>query len=62
VIEHPIAKAVECLYTWQSKLAKTGSTCFKAHIDMLILQTLQWGPLHGLAIAQTIRDECPKIS
>jgi PadR family transcriptional regulator PadR len=24
-------------------------------LDMLILQTLQWGPRHGLAIAQTIR-------
>jgi len=24
-------------------------------LDMLILQTLQWGPQHGYAIAQTIR-------
>jgi PadR family transcriptional regulator PadR len=24
-------------------------------LDMLILQILQWGPRHGLAIAQTIR-------
>src|SRR5262245_30105380 len=24
-------------------------------LDMLILQILQWGPQHGLAIAQTIR-------
>ena len=26
-------------------------------LDMLILQILQWGPLHGLAIAQTIRHK-----
>jgi PadR family transcriptional regulator PadR len=26
-------------------------------LDMLILQILQWGPLHGLAIAQTIRTK-----
>src|SRR5215510_15149224 len=33
-------------------------------LDMLILQILQWGPLHGLAIAQMIRtrsDELLKI-
>jgi PadR family transcriptional regulator, regulatory protein PadR len=24
-------------------------------LDMLVLQTLQWGPQHGYAIAQTIR-------
>ena len=26
-------------------------------LDMLILQTLQWGPQHGYAIGQTIRAE-----
>ena len=26
-------------------------------LDMLILQTLQWGPTHGYAIGQTIRTE-----
>ena len=26
-------------------------------LDMLILQILQWGPMHGLAIAQTIRTK-----
>ena len=26
-------------------------------LDMLILQTLQWGPQHGYAIGQTIRTE-----
>ena len=26
-------------------------------LDMLILQTLQWGPQHGYAIGQTIRPE-----
>ncbi len=25
-------------------------------LDMLILQTLQWGPQHGLALAQMIRS------
>ncbi len=26
-------------------------------VDMLILQTLQWGPQHGYAISQTIRAQ-----
>ena len=26
-------------------------------LDMLILQTLQWGPQHGLRIAQAIRQK-----
>jgi PadR family transcriptional regulator PadR len=26
-------------------------------LDMLILQTLQWGPAHGYAIGQTIRSQ-----
>lgn len=26
-------------------------------LDMLVLQTLQWGPQHGYAIGQTIRTE-----
>ena len=26
-------------------------------LDMLILQTLQWGPQHGYAIGQTIRSQ-----
>jgi transcriptional regulator len=26
-------------------------------LDMLILRTLQWGPLHGYAIGQTIRAQ-----
>jgi PadR family transcriptional regulator, regulatory protein PadR len=26
-------------------------------LDMLILQTLQWGPTHGYAISQTIRAQ-----
>jgi transcriptional regulator len=30
-------------------------------LDMLILQILQWGPLHGLAIAQTIRTKSEEL-
>src|SRR5215471_19887392 len=30
-------------------------------LDMLILQTLQWGPLHGLAIAQIIRRKSEEL-
>jgi len=30
-------------------------------LDMLILQTLQWGPQHGLGIAQTIRRKSEEL-
>jgi transcriptional regulator len=30
-------------------------------LDMLILRTLQWGPQHGYAIAQTIRAQSSEI-
>jgi transcriptional regulator len=30
-------------------------------LDMLILQTLQWGPQHGYAISQTIRGRSGEI-
>jgi transcriptional regulator len=30
-------------------------------LDMLILQTLQWGPQHGLGIAQTIRARSEEL-
>jgi PadR family transcriptional regulator PadR len=30
-------------------------------LDMLILQTLQWGPQHGYAIAQTIRARSSEV-
>jgi PadR family transcriptional regulator len=30
-------------------------------LDMLILQTLQWGPRHGLAIAHTIRRRSEEL-
>jgi transcriptional regulator len=30
-------------------------------LDMLILQTLQWGPQHGYAIAQTIRAQSSEV-
>jgi transcriptional regulator len=30
-------------------------------LDMLILQILQWGPRHGLAIAQTIRTKSEEL-
>jgi transcriptional regulator len=30
-------------------------------LDMLILQTLQWGPQHGYAISQTIRGRSGEV-
>jgi PadR family transcriptional regulator, regulatory protein PadR len=30
-------------------------------LDMLILQTLQWGPQHGLGISQTIRQKSEEL-
>jgi PadR family transcriptional regulator PadR len=30
-------------------------------LDMLILQTLQWGPLHGLGISQIIRRKSEEL-
>src|ERR1051326_8223099 len=30
-------------------------------LDMLILQTLQWGPLHGLGISQIIRSKSEEL-
>src|SRR5262245_14380071 len=30
-------------------------------LDMLILRTLQWGPQHGYAIAQTIRAQSDEV-
>jgi PadR family transcriptional regulator PadR len=30
-------------------------------LDMLVLQILQWGPRHGLAIAQTIRTKSEEL-
>lgn len=30
-------------------------------LDMLILRTLQWGPQHGYAIAQTIRAQSSEV-
>src|SRR5574341_1817221 len=33
----------------------------KRHADMLILQTLQWGPQHGYAIGQTIRAHSAEV-
>jgi PadR family transcriptional regulator PadR len=30
-------------------------------LDMLILRTLQWGPLHGYAIGQTIRAQSSDV-
>jgi len=30
-------------------------------LDMLILRTLQWGPQHGYAVAQTIRAQSSEV-
>ena len=37
--------------------AATRLDLLQGTLDMLILQTLQWGPQHGYAISQTIRAQ-----
>jgi transcriptional regulator len=39
----------------ESKSAPSRIDLLQGTLDMLILQTLQWGPQHGYAISQTIR-------
>jgi len=38
-------------------MANTRLDLLQGTLDMLILQTLQWGPQHGYAIGQTIRAQ-----
>ncbi len=41
----------------EPKTAATRLDLLQGTLDMLILQTLQWGPQHGYAISQTIRAQ-----
>ena len=38
-----------------------GIELLQGTLDMLILQTLQWGPQHGLAISQIIRRKSEEL-
>jgi PadR family transcriptional regulator, regulatory protein PadR len=38
-----------------------GGDLLQGTLDMLILRTLQWGPQHGYAIAQTIRAQSSEV-
>ena len=41
----------------EQRAAVTRLDLLQGTLDMLILQTLQWGPQHGYAISQTIRSQ-----
>jgi PadR family transcriptional regulator, regulatory protein PadR len=41
----------------EQKLPATRIDLLQGTLDMLILQTLQWGPQHGYAISNTIRAQ-----
>ena len=41
----------------EQKTPATRLDLLQGTLDMLILQTLQWGPQHGYAISQTIRAQ-----
>lgn len=41
----------------EQKTPATRLDLLQGTLDMLILQTLQWGPQHGYAITQTIRAQ-----
>ena len=43
------------------KARKNRIDVLQGTLDMLILQTLQWGPQHGLGIAQTIRRKSEEL-
>jgi transcriptional regulator len=38
-----------------------GFELLQGTLDLLVLQTLQWGPLHGLAISQIIRSRSEEL-
>jgi PadR family transcriptional regulator len=54
--------AVDSLYP-MALHSSSGSRADLLHgtLDMLILRTLQWGPQHGYAIAQTIRAQSSEV-
>jgi PadR family transcriptional regulator, regulatory protein PadR len=43
------------------KTVATRLDLLQGTLDMLILQILQWGPLHGYAISQTIRARSAEL-
>jgi transcriptional regulator len=43
------------------KEREDGLELLQGTLDLLILQTLQWGPLHGLAISQIIRSRSEEL-
>ena len=45
----------------EQKTPATRLDLLQGTLDMLILQTLQWGPQHGYAISQTIRAQSEDI-
>lgn len=45
----------------QPSSAETHIELLQGTLDMLILRTLQWGPQHGYAIAQTIRAQSSDV-
>ena len=48
--------AVDSLQPMEPKTPATRLDLLQGTLDMLILQTLQWGPQHGYAITQMIRN------
>lgn len=47
--------------TLESSRADSKTELLHGTLDMLILRTLQWGPQHGYAIAQTIRAQSSDV-
>ena len=47
--------------TLHSSRAESRAELLHGTLDMLILRTLQWGPQHGYAIAQTIRAQSSDV-
>jgi len=47
--------------TLRSSSSDTRADLLHGTLDMLILRTLQWGPQHGYAIAQTIRAQSSDV-
>ena len=47
--------------TLHSSRADARTDLLHGTLDMLILRTLQWGPQHGYAVAQTIRAQSSDV-
>jgi PadR family transcriptional regulator PadR len=52
---------IECLYTMALKERKDRMELLQGTLDMLILQSLQWGPQHGLGLSQMIRRKSEEL-